>query len=327
MNRSLTIVMYHYVRDLEHSRYPEIKGLTTAHFKAQIDYIKKYYNVISGHDLLDAINSGSELPPRALLLTFDDGYSDHFTQVFPILDQEGIRACFFPSAKCILENEILDVNKIHFILASAPDKMELIENIFSMVAEYRTKFQLLNSDQYWKKLAVAKRFDTREVAFIKHMLQRELPERVRKAITNALFKKYVSSDERAFSQELYMSLDQLQCLYRHGMYIGSHGYNHYWLDHLERKEQETEICQSLEFLRRISGTTVEEWIMCYPHGAYNDSLLAVLADHGCTLGLTTKIGIADLEQHHPLALPRIDTNDLPASAGAKPNQWTIKVQK
>ena len=159
------------------------------------------------------------------------------------------------------------------------------------------------------------------------MLQRELPEMVRKTITDALFKKYVSSDERAFSQELYMSIDQLQCLYRHGMYIGSHGYNHYWLDHLERKEQETEICQSLEFLRRICGTFDKEWIMCYPHGAYNDSLLAVLANHGCAVGLTIKLGIADLEQHHPLALPRINTNDLPQEAGAEPNQWTLEAQK
>ena len=317
--------MYHYVRDLEHSRFPEIKGITTEQFKEQIAYIKKYYNIISGNDLLDSICSGTEIPPRALLLTFDDGYSDHFTQVFPILDREGIRACFFPSAQCILENETLDVNKIHFILASAPDKMELIENIFSMVAEYRTEFQLLNRDHYWNKLAVAKRFDTQEVVFIKHMLQRELPERVRRAITDALFKKYVSSDEWAFSQELYMSLDQLQCLYRHGMYIGSHGYNHFWLDHLERKEQETEICQSLEFLRRISRTAVEKWIMCYPYGAYNDSLLTVLADHGCKLGLTTEIGLANLNQHSPLTLPRLDTNDLPKDAKAVPNKWTIQV--
>ena len=82
MSRLLTIVMYHYVRNLEHSRFPEIKGLTTDQFKEQIAYIKKYYNVIGGNDLLEAMSSGDDIPPKALLLTFDDGYSDHFTQVF-----------------------------------------------------------------------------------------------------------------------------------------------------------------------------------------------------------------------------------------------------
>jgi peptidoglycan/xylan/chitin deacetylase (PgdA/CDA1 family) len=325
MNRLLTIVTYHYVRNLEHSRFPKIKGLTTEQFKEQIAYIKKYYNVIGGNDLLDAISSGNEIPPKALLLTFDDGYSDHFTEVFPILDREGITACFFPPAKCILEKKVLDVNKIHFILASVPNKTELVDRIFKMVTEYRGGFQLLNKDYYWNKLAVANRFDSNEVVFIKRMLQRELPEKLRKIIIDDLFREYVSSDEQAFSQELYMSLDQLRCLYRHSMYIGSHGYDHHWLDHLESGEQETEINRSIEFLRSITGMEAERWIMCYPYGAHNDSLLAILAKHGCKLGLTTEIGLADFNRHNPLTLPRLDTNDLPTNAKAKPNQWTTKI--
>jgi peptidoglycan/xylan/chitin deacetylase (PgdA/CDA1 family) len=314
--------MYHYVRDLQHSRYPKIKGLTIEYFKEQIAYIKKHYNVISAPDLLDAIKLDCEIPPRALLLTFDDGYRDHFENVFPILDREKIRACFFPSAKCILENEILEVNKIHFILASAPNKKVLIDDIFDKVDEYQTAFNLLSKEDYWTKLAVAKRFDTKEVVFIKHMLQRELPEKVRANIINALFKKYVSIDERAFAEELYMNIDQLRCMYAQGMYIGSHGYAHYWLDHLEKSDQEKEVAQSLEFLSKIADGPVDEWIMCYPHGAYNDSLMSILIDHGCVVGLTTKVGIADLKCHPLLTLPRIDTNDLPHDANAEPNEWT-----
>jgi len=323
MSRLLTIVMYHYVRNLEHSRFPEIKGLTTDQFKEQIAYIKKYYNVIGGNDLLEAMSSGDDIPPKALLLTFDDGYSDHFTQVFPVLDREGITACFFPPAKCIVERKVLDVNKIHFILASVPNKTELVDSILSMVTRYCG--QPLNRDYYWNQLAVANRFDSGEVVFIKRMLQRELPENLRKIIVDDLFREYVSSDERAFSEELYMSPDQLRCLDRHGMYIGSHGYDHYWLDHLESGEQETEINQSREFLRGITGMEAKRWIICYPYGAYNDSLLALLANHGCNLGLTTEVGLADLNRDNPLTLPRLDTKDLPTDAEAQPNQWTAKI--
>ena len=108
--------MYHYVRDMKHSRYPEIKGLDIDLFKEQIAYIKKHYNVISAYDLMDIIESDSGLPPKALLLTFDDAYIDHFTQVFPILDEQKLSGLFFPPAKSVLENQVLDVNKIHFIL-------------------------------------------------------------------------------------------------------------------------------------------------------------------------------------------------------------------
>ena len=77
MSRPLTIVMYHYVRDLRHSRYPRIKGLDVADFVQQLAYLKRHYTIISGYDLIDIVTRGSPLPSGAALLTFDDGYTDH----------------------------------------------------------------------------------------------------------------------------------------------------------------------------------------------------------------------------------------------------------
>src|SRR5687767_5962186 len=114
----VTLVMYHYVRDLRRSRYPGIKGLTIDAFRGQLAYLRKHYNFVSGAEVIAAIADGHRLAPRAALLTFDDGYIDHFANVFPILDREQIPACFFPPAASVLEGRILDVNKIHFVLAS-----------------------------------------------------------------------------------------------------------------------------------------------------------------------------------------------------------------
>lgn len=95
MNRNVTIVMYHFVRELVHSRYPEIKGLTVEGFKGQLEYIKRHYNIIKMQDLLAAISSKDLImPPRAVLLTFDDGYIDHYTNVFPLLSNAGLQGSF-----------------------------------------------------------------------------------------------------------------------------------------------------------------------------------------------------------------------------------------
>jgi len=67
--------------------------------------------VVSGFDLLNSVTGRKPLPKNAAMLTFDDGYVDHFTQVLPILDQAGISGSFFPPAKCILERKVLDVIK------------------------------------------------------------------------------------------------------------------------------------------------------------------------------------------------------------------------
>ena len=324
MDSVLTIVMYHYVRDLRRSRYPEIKGLSTDQFREQIDYIIKHYHVISGDDLLDAVIGRAPLPPRALLLTFDDGYIDHFTQVFPILDDRRLSACFFPPVRPVLEDCVLDVNKIHFILAAVANKQALVEHVFNLLDIYQNPFALPDKETYWRRLAKPGRYDAKEVIFLKRILQRELPPALRQIILNDLFRQHVSGDEAAFAHELYMSVDQIKCLHRHGMTIGSHGYNHVWLNSLDAEGQAEEIDRSLVFLNSI-GVQPDRWIMCYPYGARDDSLLSILAQRGCTVGLTTEIGLADLRRQHNLILPRLDTNDLPKDAGGTPNHWTEQV--
>lgn len=52
----LTIIMYHYVRDLFRSRYPQIKGLDISLFKGQLEYLKKNYNFVTIEQVISAFN-------------------------------------------------------------------------------------------------------------------------------------------------------------------------------------------------------------------------------------------------------------------------------
>ena len=141
MNRSVTIVMYHYVRDLEHSRYPRIKGLSVEGFRNQLAHIESRYTPISADDLLEAVVfPHRSLPENAILLTFDDGYSDHYENVLPLLKEGGMKACFFPMAKAILEHRVLDVNKIQFILAAVENVWHLIDEVFEALDGFRSSF-------------------------------------------------------------------------------------------------------------------------------------------------------------------------------------------
>lgn len=323
MSQRVSIIMYHYVRDLKVSHYPEIKGLDLQKFREQIDYIARHYTVITMEDLLAATRGAHDLPPRAALLTFDDAYSDHYKNVFPILDAKGIQGSFFPLAKTLKLNTVLDVNKIHFILAAVPDKSILVNELFAMIDETRREYGLAEKEKYYARFAQANRFDSAEVILIKRLLQRELPAAARGMMTDHLFKKYVTADEASFANELYMSMDQLRCMKKHGMFIGSHGFSHCWLDSLDPEAQRREISLSKEFLEDL-GCDTGNWVMCYPYGAYNDSLIDILKTNGCRLGLTTKVGIADLASDAVMALPRLDTTDLPSQRGAAPNDWTLK---
>ena len=123
---NLTVVMFHYVRDLKNSRYPQIKGLDRELFIEQIEYLMRHYNFVTMEQVIAAKRGNSNLPEKAILLTFDDGYSDHFNLVYPILKNRGIQGSFFAPIKALTENIVLDVNKIHFILASCDNVRKII---------------------------------------------------------------------------------------------------------------------------------------------------------------------------------------------------------
>lgn len=105
----LFVVMYHYTRDLKHSRYPEIKGLDVSLFREQIEFMKQQFNIVSMEQVIEAVERHADLPDKALLLTFDDGYVDNYTFAFPILEEFGIQGSFFIPGKTFATHQLLNV--------------------------------------------------------------------------------------------------------------------------------------------------------------------------------------------------------------------------
>ncbi len=307
---ALTIVMYHYIRDLRRSRFPRIKGLDIEEFHGQLEYIDTHYSVVRMEDVIAAWHGGRALPENAALLTFDDGYIDHYLFAYPLLKKFGFQGAFFPPVMTAWQEMVLDVNLIHLVLASCDDDHHLVKRLLEKLEKYREEYHLDSSDVYIEQYMHPSRFDTKEVIFVKRVLQKGLPEEVRWKICRELAEEFVGIDEATIARELYMDYDQIRLMVDGGMFFGSHGNNHYWLSNLTDREVETEIDQSLSFLQAV-GQSTEDWVMCYPYGDYSDSVLDLLHTRGCRLGLTTEVRVAATEQDHYLKLPRLDTNDLP----------------
>ncbi|HCW2953791.1 TPA: polysaccharide deacetylase family protein [Escherichia coli] len=97
--KDLTVVMYHYVRPIERSRYPGIKGLELNDFREQIAYLKKNYNPVTIEEVYASFYENHQLPPNAAILTFDDAYLDHFKYAYPILKKMEFKAVFMLQLK------------------------------------------------------------------------------------------------------------------------------------------------------------------------------------------------------------------------------------
>jgi peptidoglycan/xylan/chitin deacetylase (PgdA/CDA1 family) len=302
--------MYHYVRDLINSRYPDIKGLDICSFKNQIEFIKKNYNIIKMEDFVDAIESNIQLPVNSALLTFDDGYIDHYTQVLPVLLDNNLQGSFFIPARLIKEDIVLDVNKIHFILEGCKNIKVLITEIFKLLDNNRIKYNLESNDYYYNKLAIANRFDNSDIIFIKRILQSELSLELRKKIIDHLFNSFIKVSENIFSKELYINIDQIKMMINCGMHIGAHGYNHFWLGKLDNIEQENEIIKSTSFLDEI-GINEKYRTLCYPYGSFNEYTIQLLRKYKFKNAFTTIPKVANLQLDNKYKIPRLDTNDFP----------------
>lgn len=91
LDRALVVICYHDVSDApsEFSRLYDL-NVTPDVFDYQIRFMKKNFNIISPEDLIKG-----DIPRRAALITFDDGFKTYFTNAVPILTRYDVPSAIF----------------------------------------------------------------------------------------------------------------------------------------------------------------------------------------------------------------------------------------
>lgn len=94
----LTVLAYHRITDVHAPDFvgfaPNVSA-TKEIFAEQIAHVARHFNVISLETLVDFIVNDKPLPPRSLLITFDDGYLDNYENAYPILKKHQLPAVIF----------------------------------------------------------------------------------------------------------------------------------------------------------------------------------------------------------------------------------------
>jgi peptidoglycan/xylan/chitin deacetylase (PgdA/CDA1 family) len=95
----VTVLAYHRIdtpgnpatRDLS----PALIDAYPAEFEAQMRWLADKFNVIPGWQLVESLRDHKPLPPRALMITFDDGYACFMETAVPIMRRYGLPATLF----------------------------------------------------------------------------------------------------------------------------------------------------------------------------------------------------------------------------------------
>lgn len=144
---------------------------------------------------------------------------------------------------------------------------------------------------------------------MKRMLQTVLPESIRNRISSNLFNKYVDFPEDKFARELYMNREQIRLMKNEGMYIGLHGYDHYWLANLTEDEMHSDVDKMVAVMEEFIDMGC--WVLNYPYGNYSDTVISYIKSKGCVLGMTTEVRVGELGVDCRFLIPRLDCNDFP----------------
>ncbi len=88
----LRVLMYHKVND----RPENPLSVPVAKFDEQMSHLRELgYQVVDLDTVLDHYRRGAALPPRPILITFDDGYRDNLEHAGPVLQKHGYPAVIF----------------------------------------------------------------------------------------------------------------------------------------------------------------------------------------------------------------------------------------
>ena len=293
----LTVLMYHYVRDMGDAceAGSGIGGWPTAAFEAQLEAVKRAYHPVSWAEVQAHLTGAAPLPPRALLITFDDGLLDHYLNAFPRLQAAGLSGLFFALARQPGDG-LTHPHRIHFLLPHlgldglrAALLARLAPEDAARLVATEARYKPLWSDP---------------VDGFKTAVQRELADAVAQPLAD-LIAEHVGA-EGPLADRYYLNAEQVAAMRAGGMHFGGHSRTHPWLDFVSAAQAGAETAASGAWLRPVERGP---FAFAYPYGGYDERTPAHLAAAGFGAAFTTKDGLRHASAYH---IGRFDGEGLPA---------------
>lgn len=89
---TVPVLMYHHIQPMQQAIKTGQTTLTVDSniFSSQMAYLSSHgYHTITAEDLINALRTKQKLPPKTIVITADDGYSDIYTYAYPVAKQYG----------------------------------------------------------------------------------------------------------------------------------------------------------------------------------------------------------------------------------------------
>jgi|SRR5581483_3731498 len=248
-------------------------AVSPEHFDGQCAYLARHYRVISLDEMVDRLQNGRSLPPKAVALTFDDGYLDNYTHAFPILRSHGLTATFYVSTGCIDNRVTLWTGLLRFCVFTSTVPVLELRSPIALRLPIATEAQ--RRDAFTRLVITMKNIPTAD--------RLALLEEVRRA---------GDIDDLSPLSSIMMSWDQVREMAHGGQSIGAHTITHPNLPNATPDEARREIFGSRDELASELGMPIRHF--SYPNGRgsahLTDFVKALVRDAGFDSSTTSITG-------------------------------------
>lgn len=264
----LSTLIYHRVLSEPDALHPgEVDAQS---FDWQMFLLAQHCNVLSLEDAVQRLLTDS-LPPRAVCITFDDGYADNAVVALPILLRYGLTATFFISTGYLDGGRMWNDSIIETVRRAPEGDLNLVPEGLGVLPVSSTK----------ERIGAFQRL----IGEIKYR-----PAEERTKIAAAIANRVGA----VLPDNLMMSRSQVSELYASGMTIGAHTVNHPILASSSVQVAQNEIDRGRMELQEIIGAPIK--LFAYPNGKpgrdYLPEHVDIVRKLGFSAAVSTTWGVA-----------------------------------
>ena len=248
------------------SRFPRILGNSVNDFKKHIEMFFEKYSLMTPNNAVDYSYGDFSLGQNqtGLLLTFDDGLSDHFLTA-KILADNGINAIFFIPT-CILNGVPANPIIIHYCIA--------IHGLSNFLSEYEIllKQHLENHKPYMITFSPDKDNPFEVIKKIKTIFKYSLDPKLSRKILLEIYENLLKEKFDEPMRFMHLTSEQISEMVEMGHSIGTHTHSHISVasSNLTETEFYNEIVEPKNLLKSKLGISTN--FMSYPFGELRDCL-------------------------------------------------------
>lgn len=293
MPRRMLVLAGHCVSAPTCASLPKDMKIRAADLERILRWLAARYDVVTLAEGLKRIESGVGSRSVAVL-TMDDGYRDNLSHLVPVLAQVGVGATVYLESRPLDERRANWTHKLFWCLDRMGHEPFVLR--YTEIASADEKGSILLNQLVPHGQATT--------YHIKRLLKYEVDPIERDRALDALFAE-LGGDDRALTDDLYMTWDDVHALDRAGVEIGGHTVSHPILAKLDPERQSAEIQGCADSLARGLGRASRSF--AYPFGRkwdFDAASIAAARSAGFTSATTTHAGVHQ-KGRDPYAIPRV----------------------